>query len=380
MPDDDPAARRRGLTRRFGGLAAVDASRSTLARGEVHAVIGTNGAGKSTLVNMLSGELAADRRHASSARAATSRAGRSRGARAPASAAATSARPSFRAQRARELPPGRAGASPASARWWSAAARCARQHAARASRRSSRPAWPAQAHRIAGTLTHGRSASSRSPCASPPAPQVLLLDEPLAGMGAEETERMLALLAALKPGHAILLVEHDMDAVFRIADRITVMVNGAVIATATPAAIRGNAAVQIGYLGEADEAQTGIIASRRAWRPERLAASPVHGDCDERAPRSARPARPLRRQPRAARRLARDPRRRVGRPARPQRHGQDHADPHADRATCATAPAACSCTAATARRAARSDGAARHRATCPKAAASSPTSRCARTW
>ena len=60
------------------------------------------------------------------------------------------------------------------------------------------------------------------------APQVLLLDEPLAGMGAEETERMLALLAALKPGHAILLVEHDMDAVFRIADRITVMVDGAV--------------------------------------------------------------------------------------------------------------------------------------------------------
>ena len=63
------------------------------------------------------------------------------------------------------------------------------------------------------------------------APQVLLLDEPLAGMGAEETERMLGLLAALKPGHAILLVEHDMDAVFRIADRITVMVNGTVIAT-----------------------------------------------------------------------------------------------------------------------------------------------------
>ena len=62
-------------------------------------------------------------------------------------------------------------------------------------------------------------------------PRVLLLDEPLAGMGAEETERMLALLAALKAAHAILLVEHDMDAVFRIADRITVMVNGKVIAS-----------------------------------------------------------------------------------------------------------------------------------------------------
>ena len=81
-------------------------------------------------------------------------------------------------------------------------------------------------------------------------PQVLLLDEPLAGMGAEETERMLALLAELKRSHAVLLVEHDMDAVFRIADRITVMVNGAVIATGNPAEIRENPEVRTAYLGE----------------------------------------------------------------------------------------------------------------------------------
>ena len=81
------------------------------------------------------------------------------------------------------------------------------------------------------------------------APQVLLLDEPLAGMGAEETERMLALLDRLRAGHAILLVEHDMDAVFRIADRITVMVNGAVIASDTPAAVRASPDVQAAYLG-----------------------------------------------------------------------------------------------------------------------------------
>jgi branched-chain amino acid transport system ATP-binding protein len=83
------------------------------------------------------------------------------------------------------------------------------------------------------------------------APEVLLLDEPLAGMGAEETERMLALLAALKPGHAIALVEHDMDAVFRIADRITVMVNGTVLASGTPAAVKADAQVQAAYLGSA---------------------------------------------------------------------------------------------------------------------------------
>ena len=81
------------------------------------------------------------------------------------------------------------------------------------------------------------------------APQVLLLDEPLAGMGAEETERMLALLADLRQDHAILLVEHDMDAVFRIADRITVMVNGSVIASDTPQAVRANREVQAAYLG-----------------------------------------------------------------------------------------------------------------------------------
>ena len=81
------------------------------------------------------------------------------------------------------------------------------------------------------------------------APEVLLLDEPLAGMGAEETERMLALLAELKNGHAIHLVEHDMDAVFRIAEAITVMVNGAVIASGTPDFVRNSAEVQAAYLG-----------------------------------------------------------------------------------------------------------------------------------
>jgi branched-chain amino acid transport system ATP-binding protein len=80
-------------------------------------------------------------------------------------------------------------------------------------------------------------------------PRVLLLDEPLAGMGAEETGRMLALLAQLKHAHAVLLVEHDMDAVFRIADRITVMVNGEVIASDVPERIRANRDVQVAYLG-----------------------------------------------------------------------------------------------------------------------------------
>jgi len=80
---------------------------------------------------------------------------------------------------------------------------------------------------------------------------VLLLDEPLAGICPEETDRMLSLLASLREGHAILLVEHDMDAVFRIADRITVMVDGKVLATGEPEVVRANSDVQAAYLGEA---------------------------------------------------------------------------------------------------------------------------------
>ena len=81
-------------------------------------------------------------------------------------------------------------------------------------------------------------------------PQVLLLDEPLAGMGAEETERMLGLLLKLKRDHAILVVEHDMDAVFRISDQITVMVNGTVIASGVPDFVRNHPGVRSAYLGE----------------------------------------------------------------------------------------------------------------------------------
>jgi branched-chain amino acid transport system ATP-binding protein len=81
-------------------------------------------------------------------------------------------------------------------------------------------------------------------------PRVLLLDEPLAGMGAAEAERMVALLLRIKADHAIMLVEHDMDAVFALADQLTVMVNGQVIASGTPAAIRADANVQSAYLGE----------------------------------------------------------------------------------------------------------------------------------
>jgi branched-chain amino acid transport system ATP-binding protein len=101
----------------------------------------------------------------------------------------------------------------------------------------------------AGLLSHGQKRQLEIAMCLASDPKVLLLDEPLAGMGAEETDRMLTLLEKLRQDHAILLVEHDMDAVFRIADQITVMVNGSVIASGTPEEVRNNAEVQTAYLG-----------------------------------------------------------------------------------------------------------------------------------
>jgi branched-chain amino acid transport system ATP-binding protein len=133
-------------------------------------------------------------------------------------------------------------------RWWQRADGCATtMQAARDA--AARAGLSALAQRPAGLLSHGQKRQLEIAMCLATAPQVLLLDEPLAGMGAEETERMLSLLAELRDGHAIALVEHDMDAVFRIADRITVMVNGAVIASGLPDAVRNDAQVQAAYLG-----------------------------------------------------------------------------------------------------------------------------------
>jgi branched-chain amino acid transport system ATP-binding protein len=132
---------------------------------------------------------------------------------------------------------------------WESAARCP-DATPRARAALERAGLADDADRLAGSLPHGRKRQLEIALCLATQPRVLLLDEPLAGMGAEETERMLALLAQLKPDHAILLVEHDMDAVFRIADRITVMVNGTAIASDTPEKVRANADVQRAYLGE----------------------------------------------------------------------------------------------------------------------------------
>ena len=247
----DVLLRGTGITRRWGGLVAVNDVALDLKRGEVHAVIGTNGAGKSTLINMLSGELPASSgtvellgqditRWTQPHRA---RAGLGR------SYQRNTIFPSFTVLENCRLTAQARVQKP----WalFSPAAGCEASNAA-AHAAAARAGLTELLQRRADSLSHGQKRQLEIAMCLATDPQVLLLDEPLAGMGAEETDRMLALLSELKAGHAILLVEHDMDAVFRVADRITVMVNGSVLASDTPQAVRGSALVQAAYLGEHD--------------------------------------------------------------------------------------------------------------------------------
>jgi branched-chain amino acid transport system ATP-binding protein len=219
-----------------------------LQRGEVHAVIGTNGAGKSTLINILSGEIAPSEGQVELLGEDVTRWPQPRRAQAGLgrSYQRTTIYPSFTvlencrlAAQARMQKPWV---------WWQDASRCSASVGA-AREAAAHTGLSDVLDRPAGLLSHGQKRQLEIAMCLATAPQVLLLDEPLAGMGAEETERMLALLHELKAHHAILLVEHDMDAVFRVADRITVMVNGAVIACDAPEAVRNNAQVQAAYLG-----------------------------------------------------------------------------------------------------------------------------------
>jgi branched-chain amino acid transport system ATP-binding protein len=249
MRSADILLRGREITRRWGGLVAVDRVSIELERGTVHAVIGTNGAGKSTLINILSGEIEPSGGQVellgqnvttwSQPRRARAGLGRSyqRNTIYPSFTVFENCRLSAQARTQKPWT------------WWQDAQRCEASTAA-AREAAARVGLGDLLDRTAGLLSHGQKRQLEIAMCLATQPEVLLLDEPLAGMGAEETERMLALLATLREDHAILLVEHDMDAVFRIADRITVMVNGAAIVSDTPDVVRNNPDVQAAYLGE----------------------------------------------------------------------------------------------------------------------------------
>ena len=238
-----------GLTKRFGGLAAVNDVSLSLHRNHIHAVIGPNGAGKSTLTNLLAGDLppTAGRIQLGQIDATgwtpekISRHGLGR------SYQKTNIFLPFTVWENVRL--AAQSRQPHAARWLARATDFVAVQA-NATRALALCGLENRKNSVAGTISHGEQRQLEIGMALATAPTVLLLDEPLAGMGVAEAERMVTLLQTLKKDHGMLLVEHDMDAVFTQADRLTVMVNGCVIASGTPAEIRADAGVQAAYLGE----------------------------------------------------------------------------------------------------------------------------------
>ena len=239
----------RALSKRFGGLLASDRIDLDVASGETHAIIGPNGAGKTTLIGQLAGDLRPDAgairfmsRDVTRLDAPSrSRLGLARSFQItsifPELSALDNAALAVQAHRG------------SSFRFW---------RPARAERALREPAQLAlesvglgeRGGIAAANLAHGEQRQLEIAMALAPQPRLLLLDEPVAGMGLEESQRMVRFLATLKGRITIVLVEHDMDAVFTLADRISVMVYGRIIATGTPAQVRANEQVRRAYLGE----------------------------------------------------------------------------------------------------------------------------------
>ena len=238
-----------GLHKQFGGVTAVADVSLDVRLGEIHAVIGPNGAGKSTLINLLAGELFTtsgsillddrdvtfwppDRR----ARAGLGRAYQK-----------TTLFPDFSVLENVRLAAQAGGSSPlrlfGSARDDAVLLDCARAAIAKAGLSGREAAF-------ARALSHGEQRQLEIAMVLATEPHVVLLDEPLAGMGLLEARDIIALIASLKADRAILLVEHDMDAVFELADRLTVMQDGRVIASGLPQEVRHQPAVRTAYLGD----------------------------------------------------------------------------------------------------------------------------------
>jgi len=236
------------LRKSFGALAATDDLSLEVLPGEIHAVIGPNGAGKTTLIGQLFGELKPDagrilfQGHDIAGEPVHKRAHRG----IARSYQITSIYLGFTALDNVALAiQARAGHS---FHFWRNARRDPRlREPARAA--LAQVGLEARAEVPARVLAHGERRQLELAMALACAPALLLLDEPMAGMGPEESQRMVAVLRRLKGQLTMLLVEHDMDAVFALADRITVLVYGRAIATGTPEAIRANAEVREAYLG-----------------------------------------------------------------------------------------------------------------------------------
>jgi len=241
----------RTLRKTFGALRATDNVDFDVRAGETHAVIGPNGAGKTTFIKQLSGELLPDSgrvRFAGEDITGLSVQRRSRKGLARSFQITSIYRDFSALDNVALAVQAHAGHS---FRFW----RLARDDATlRGPAREilDKVGLAARADVIAANLAHGEQRQLEIAMALATQPRLLLLDEPVAGMGTDESQRMIEFLAGLKGDKTIVLVEHDMDAVFSLADRISVLVYGRIIATGTPAEIRANAGVRAAYLGEDD--------------------------------------------------------------------------------------------------------------------------------
>ena len=238
-----------GLTKRFGGVIASDAISLGVPKGELHAIIGPNGAGKTTLIGQLAGEIAPDAGHirfeghdvTALPTYRRSQLGLAR------SFQITSLFLDFTALDNVALAvQAHAGHS---FHFWRAA-RSEADLRAPAHAALARVGLANRGDVLVSNLSHGEHRQLEIAMALATSPRMLLLDEPMAGMGPEESARMVRTLRELKRELTILLIEHDMEAVFALADRITVLVYGRIIASGAPEAIRANAEVRQAYLGE----------------------------------------------------------------------------------------------------------------------------------
>src|SRR5690349_14698705 len=246
MPD---LLRVENLAKRFGGIVATDDINLSISEAELHAIIGPNGAGKTTLIAQLSGQLTPD-------------SGRVRFAGNDITALPTYRRSSLGLARSFQITSlfldltvldnvtlaVQAHRGHSFYFWRDARSDEELRQPARAA--LARVGLSARERQPAAALSHGEHRQLELAMALAGNPRLLLLDEPMAGLGPEESARMVELLLALKKELTILLVEHDMEAVFALADRVTVLVYGRGIASGAPAAIRANKDVRDAYLGE----------------------------------------------------------------------------------------------------------------------------------
>ncbi len=241
-----------GLTKRFGGVVASDSISLAVPKGELHAIIGPNGAGKTTLIGQLAGEIAPD-------------AGRIRFEGGDVTALPTDRRSRLGLARSFQITSlfldftaldnvalaVQAHAGHSFHFWHDARGEAALREPAQ--KALERVGLTGRSDVLVSNLSHGEHRQLEIAMALATRPRLILLDEPMAGMGPDESARMVEMLRELKRELTILLIEHDMEAVFALADRITVLVYGRIIASGTPEAIRSNAEVRQAYLGEQEQ-------------------------------------------------------------------------------------------------------------------------------